>query len=119
MTVDKNVRNVIIVLAVAAVIDLVPGGGPASSVIIQIISLAFLASIAWVASRLYREHRVALYGLGDRSRTILYAAVAVATLTLTASGRLLVSPAGSLAWLFLIAGAAYAVFAVFRSARGY
>jgi hypothetical protein len=119
MTVNKTARNVVIVLAAAAVIDLVPGGGPASSVIIQLISLAFLAAIAWVASRLYREHRVSLYGLGDRRRGILYVAAGVATLTFSASGRLLVSPLGSLAWLFLIAAAGYAVFAVFRSARQY
>ena len=119
MTVNKHVRNVAIILALAAVIAIVPGGGPASSFVVQLVSLIFLASIAWVASRLYREHRVALYSLGDRRRAIVYGAAGVATLTFCASGRLLSTGLGTIAWLALVLGAAYAVFAVFRSARDY
>jgi hypothetical protein len=117
ISVNKHLRNVLIIVGIAALIQIVPGGGPASNVVIQAISLAFLAAIAWVASRLYREHRVSLYSLGDRRRAILYAAVGVATLTFSASGRLLHTGLGSLAWLALIALCALAVFEVFRSAR--
>jgi hypothetical protein len=115
----QALRNILIIFVIAAVIVIVPGGGSASSFVIQLISLAFLTAIAWVASRLYREHRVALYSLGNQRRAIVYAAAGVATLTFCASGRLLNTGAGSLVWLFLIAVAAYAVFAVFRSAREY
>lgn len=117
MMISKHVRNIAIVLALAAVIDVVPGGGPAAGFVIQLISLIFLAAIVWVASRLYREHRTSIYSLGDRRRAVVYVAVGVATLTFTASGRLLVSGIGSLVWLLLIAGCAFAVFQAFRSAR--
>ena len=119
MTINKHVLNVAIILAIAALIAIVPGGGPASSFLVQLISIVFLAAIAWVASRLYREHRVALYSLGDRRRAIVYVAAGVATLTFCASGRLLNTGGGTILWLVLILGAAYAVFAVFRSAREY
>jgi hypothetical protein len=115
----QALRNIAIILVVAALVVIVPGGGSASTFMIQLISLTFLAAIGWVASRLYREHRVALYSLGNRRRAIVYGAAGVATLTFCASGRLLNSGAGSLVWLLLIGGAAYAVFAVFRSAREY
>jgi len=116
---NTNVRNVAIILLIAAAIFALPGGGSASSFIVRAISLAFLASIAWVASRLYREHRTSLYSLGDRKRFILYAAVGVATLTFTASARLFSTGIGSVAWVLLLAGCIWAVFWVFRSSRGY
>jgi hypothetical protein len=115
----ETARNVAIVLLLAALIDVVPGGGPAAQTLIQVISLAFLGVIAWVASRLYREHRMSIYGLGDRRRAIVYAAAGVATLTFTASSRLFQSGIGSVVWLLLLAGCAFAVFWVFRSAREY
>ena len=67
----------------------------------------------------YRERRVSLYALGDGRRALLYVALGVATLTLTATSRLWATGAGSVAWLILLAGSAYAVFAVLWSARKY
>ena len=119
MKLNTHVRNFAIIALIAAVIVAIPGGGSASSFIVQAISLAFLAAIAWVASRLYREHRVALYSLGDRKRAILYVAAGVATLTFTASGRLFNTGPGAVVWILLLAGCAYAVFWVFRSSREY
>jgi hypothetical protein len=115
----ETARNIAIVLLLAALIDVVPGGGPAAQTLIQLITLAFLGAIAWVASRLYREHRMTLYGLGDRRRAIVYVAAGVATVTFTASSRLFQTGIGSLVWLLLLAGCAFAVFRVFRSAREY
>jgi hypothetical protein len=120
MRLNDNLRNIIIVLALAALVMVLPGGGTAARVALQVVSLAFLAVIAWIAARMYREHRTTLYSLGDRRRAILYIAVGVATLTFTASPRLLGGGGpGTLVWLLLIIGAAYAVFAVFRAARRY
>jgi hypothetical protein len=116
---NKNVRNVAIVLAIAALVVLLPGGGSGAHVAIQAISLAFLGSLAFVASRLYREHRVALYSLGDARRATLYGAVAVATLTLTATPRLWNTGTGEVVWFALLGGSAYAAFAVVWSARKY
>ncbi len=119
MAINKNVRNVLILLAVAALIVLIPGGGTGAQVVVQAISLLFLATIAWIASRLYREHRVALYSLGDGRRAVLYSAVAVAAVTWTAKGRMWATGGGKIAWFALLAGAAYAVFAVIYAARKY
>jgi hypothetical protein len=119
MAINKNVRNILIVAAIAALVVLIPGGGKGANVAIQAVSLAFLAAIGWVASLMYREHRTTLYALGDARRATLYIAVGVAALTLTATSRLWASPAGEIAWIALIAGAAYAVFQVVWSARKY
>src|SRR5436305_12237882 len=119
MTINKNVRNVIIVLVIAALVVLLPGGGKGANVAIQAVSLAFLAAIGWVASLMYRQYRTMIYALGDARRATLYIAVGVAALTLSATSRLWASPAGSVAWLALVGGAAYAVFCVRWWARKY
>jgi drug/metabolite transporter (DMT)-like permease len=112
-------RNVIIILVLAGLVAVVPGGGTASGVLLQAIWLAFLAAMVWVATILYREHRTELYSLGDRRRAALYAALAVLAVTLTATHRLWSSPAGSIAWLVLVGGAVYAGGTVLWSARRY
>ncbi len=119
MTINKNVRNVAIVCVIAALVVFLPGGGKGATVAIQAVSLAFLASIAWVASLMYREHRVALYALGDSRRAILYAAVGVAALTLTATRRMWATAGGEIVWFVLIGGCIYAVVAIVVAARRY
>jgi len=114
-----TLRNIAIVLAIAALVVVVPGGGTGANVATQAVSLAFLAAIGWFAMVMYRQHRTTLYSLGDARRAILYVAVGVATLTLTATSRLWHTPAGSIAWLVLMGGAVYAVFAIFWAARKY
>jgi hypothetical protein len=116
---NTTIRNVLIVLAIAAVVALVQGGVTAAHVAIQAVTLAFLGTIVWFLSLTYRERRVSLYSLGDGRRALLYVALGVAALTLTATSRLWASGAGSVAWLILLAGSAYAVFAVLWSARKY
>ena len=115
----KNVRNIVIVLAIAAVVAIVPGGGTGASVVTQVVSLAFLASLAWFGSVMYRQHRVSLYSLGDGRRALLYVAAGVAAVTLTGTSRLWSSNAGKVVWLVLLGGAIYAAFAVVWAARKY
>ena len=115
----KTARNIAIVLVIAALVAVVPGGGTAANVVGQAVGLAFLAALGWFASIMYRQHRVDLYGLGDRRRAILYVAAGVAALTLTATGRMwhAHSPLWSVAWLVLLGAAVYAVAAVLIAAR--
>jgi hypothetical protein len=115
----KHARNIAIILAIAAVVVLVPGGGRGAMIASQVIYIAFLSTLFWFAMIMYRQHRVSLYSLGDRRRAILYAALAVATLTLTATSRLWHTGAGSVAWLVLLAVAIYAVITIAWSARRY
>ena len=112
-------RNVLIILVIAAIVDIVPGGGTAASVIVQAVSLIFLGALGWILALMYREHRNELYSLGERKRAGLYVAVGVLAVTLTATSRLWGSPAGSVAWLVLVAGTLYAGGAVLWSARRY
>jgi hypothetical protein len=114
-----TIRNIVIVLAIAALIVLIPGGGSGGTFALQAVSLLFLGVIGWFAYVSYREHRTTLYSFGDRKRGIVYAAAAVIVLTLTATDRLFSTTTGKLVWLLLLIAAGYAVFAVVWSARKY
>jgi len=116
--VTTTIRNILIVCAIAAVIAFVPEGGTAASVIGAAISLAFLGSLGWVASILYREHRDSIYLLGDGRRAIVYFALAVLAVTLTATQRMWNGgPLSEIAWLVLIGLGVYAVAAVIWTSR--
>jgi multisubunit Na+/H+ antiporter MnhB subunit len=119
MKVNATVRNVLIILALAAVVAFAPGGGTGGGVVLTAVYLLFLAALGWVGSIVYRERRGSLYLLGDGRRALLYGAIMVLAVTLTATSRLWGSPAGSVAWLVLIGGSIYAIFAVIWAARRY
>jgi hypothetical protein len=114
-----TLRNVVIVLAIAALVAFVPGGGTGGKVALTAVSLVFLGLLCWLASLMYRQHRDAIYSLGDRRRALLYAALGVAAVTLTGTSKLWETSVGQVAWLVLLGAAAYTVFAVFWSARKY
>lgn len=117
---NSTVRNILIVLALAAVVGTLSGGVTAANVAIQAVTLVFLGTLVWFASLMYRQHRSTLYSLGDGRRALLYVAVGVGTLTLTATSRMWNSGgAASVAWLLLLGAAAYTIFAVLWSARKY
>ena len=112
-------RNILIILAIAALVALIPGGGTGASVALQAVYLVFLASLGWFASVMYRQNRATLYSLGDKRRAILYTALAVALVVLTGTSKLWQSSGGSVAWLVLLGAAIYAVVAVVWTARRY
>jgi hypothetical protein len=119
MSISPTVRNILIILALAAIVAFVPGGGTGSGVVLTAVYLLFLASLGWVASIVYRERRGSLYLLSDRRRAVLYGAIVVLAVTLTATKRLWASSAGSVGWLVLVGGAIYAIFAIVWAARRY
>jgi multisubunit Na+/H+ antiporter MnhB subunit len=115
----KNLRNGLIVLALASVVALAPGGGTGANVAFTIVRIVFYASLGWFAMVWYRENRVAIYSLGDAKRAVVYGAIAVGALTLTATSRLWQTSGGKIAWFALLAACAYALLSVILAARRY
>src|SRR5215210_820994 len=84
----KTALYVAIIAVIALLIVAAPGGGNAADLVMAVISLAFLAVIAWFGQRLYMENKFTLWSLSDRHRALLYGAVAVAFMALVATPRL-------------------------------
>lgn len=112
-------RNIAVLLLIAAAVFFLPGGGDAAAFVLALLSTAILASFVLLAARLYRENRIEIFGLGDRWRGLLYAALGVGVLDLAARPRLAGSAGGSAVFVLLLAGCVVALVAVFRHWRSY
>ncbi|MHB1537580.1 MAG: hypothetical protein ACYCUM_00505 [Solirubrobacteraceae bacterium] len=108
------VRNIAVLLVIAAVVEFVPGGGRAASTVGAILWAGFAAAIGWIGIRLYREHRIALYSLGSSHRALLYGAVALGAFLLAGRGRMWQSGGVELLWFALLGAAIYALVVVYR-----
>ncbi|HEY4451068.1 MAG TPA: hypothetical protein VGN13_05690 [Solirubrobacteraceae bacterium] len=115
----KTARNVAIVLAIAAAVYLLPGGGRAAATFEAALWVAFGGGMAFLALRFYREHRVTLHGLGDSHRALLYGAGALAAGAWMARSRMWSTGLGELAWFVLVLGVVWALMEVFRHSRSY
>jgi hypothetical protein len=113
-------RNIAVILVLAALVAFLPGGGSAAGVIGAVLGTLILASFVFLAVRWYREHRMDLDMLGERHRAMLYAAVALVIFAMAGRGRLLDSGgAGPVVWVACLVAAAYAGYRVFRRWREY
>ena len=116
----KHIRNILIILVLALGVWLIPGGARASSTISNILSIAFLGGLLFFGYRLYMEHRESIFGLEERQRGILYAAIALGAITLVATSRMWNSGGlGALLWLAFIALAVWGLYSVWRAYRSY
>ncbi len=113
-------RNIAIIVAIALVVWLVPGGGDGAALVGQILGAAFIVMVVLMLIRLYRQFQGEIFSLGDPWRFALYAAVGVAVVTVAASRRLFdLGAAGTMVWLALLAGSSYMLFAVWQRYRAY
>jgi hypothetical protein len=115
----KTARNVAIVVLIAAAVDLLPGGGRGASTFEALLWVAFGIGIAYLGLRSYREYRIALHGLGDRHRGLLYGGVAGGMFAYAARSRMWQTGLGELAWFVLTGLAVYALLEVYRHWRAY
>jgi hypothetical protein len=130
----KNTRNVVIILVIAAAVHFVPGGGRAASTFEAALWAAFGLGVGFLGLRMYREYHIALFGLGDRHRGLLYGAVALGFFLWAVRSRMWYAlqvrsdqlvqvhrwdGAGELVWFALAALVVYSLVAVYRYSRTY
>ena len=116
---NKTARNVLIVVAVAAAVAFLPGGGETAGLIWALLSIALTVTFVFLGIRFYRENRVAIFSLGDQHRALAYAAIAAIVLAFAGRTKLIDTGLGSLVLVLLIAGALGAAYAVWKHHRSY
>lgn len=116
----KTARNMAIILGLAALVTLLPGGVTARDTISNIISVLFLAGLGFFAYRMYMEQRTTLFDLPDQRRLLLYGSATTLAFALIATKRFwdTAGPA-ILLWFALIGVAAYGFAIVIRAWREY
>jgi FtsH-binding integral membrane protein len=116
----KHLRNIAIIVVLALVVWLLPGGSTGAAVISNLLSVIFLAGLLFFGYRMYMEHRITLFDLEDRMRTLLYGAVGLLVLAIIATGRMWESGGPLiLLWFAMIGAAVYGGYVVFRTSREY
>jgi hypothetical protein len=116
----KHVRNIAIIVGLALAVWLVPGGDTASRTIGNLLSIAFVGGLLFFGYRMYMEHRETIFGLPERNRGILYAAIALGAITLVATRRMWDEGGlGAMLWLVFMVLAIWGLFSVWRAYREY
>jgi hypothetical protein len=115
----QTLRNVAIVLALAAVVDFLPGGGAAAATVMAALTLLFLAAIAWFAYRFYREQQLTLATLTDPQKAGLFGALGGIALLTVAYDEFSSWSGGVLLWIALMVGCVGAMVLIWRSASTY
>jgi len=117
---NKHLRNIAIIVALAAAVWLLPGGDAASVTISNLLGIIFIGGVLFFGYRLYMEHRETIFGLEERQRGILYASVALGAITLVATRRMWDEGGlGAVLWLAFISAALWGIYSVWRAYREY
>ncbi len=113
-------RNAAIVVVVALAVWLLPGGGEGADFVAKILHATFIVVAVLIIGTLYRQYRGEIFSLGDQWRFALYAAVGIALLTVSITGRMWdAPPVGPLAWIALVGGSSYTLYVVWQRYRSY
>jgi hypothetical protein len=115
----RTVRNVAIIVAIAAVVQFLPGGGHVANGVEGALWVGFGVAIGYFGLRTYRERRVWIHGLGDRHRALLYTAIGLIVLAWAARARMWETGLGELCWFILVGFIVYAAMEVYRHSRTY
>jgi hypothetical protein len=109
--------GVVMLIALAALV--LPGGGSALDVAVALLTIAFLAAIAVLGYRIYRQYRLDIDSLEPNARLVLYGSVGLAILTFVATNRLVDGGIGILVWFALLALCSYGLYWVWTRYRRY
>jgi TRAP-type C4-dicarboxylate transport system permease small subunit len=117
---NKHLRNIAIIVALAAAVWLLPGGDAASRTVGNVLGIIFIGGLLFFGYRLYMEHRETIFGLEERQRGILYASLALGAITLVATRRMWDEGGlGAVLWLAFISAAIWGLYSVWRAYREY
>jgi hypothetical protein len=115
----QTARNIAILLALAAVVDFLPGGGAAADTVMAALTLIFFAAIAWFVYRQYQERQLTLATLTDLQKAVLFGAVGGIALLIAAYDDLTSSNGGLLLWIALMGGCIAVIVAIWQKANTY
>jgi hypothetical protein len=109
-----------VVALIALALAVLPGGGRALDVTLAFLGIVFLAAIAFLGYRLYRQYHLDLDTLEPNQRLTLYGSIALAILTIIGTDRLFdTGGVGIAVWFALLALCSYGLYWVWTQYRQY
>jgi hypothetical protein len=109
-----------VVALIALALVVLPGGGNALDVALSLLSIVFLAAIAFLGYRVYRQYNLDIDALEPNTRLALYGSIGLAILTVVGTDRLFdVGGAGIIGWFALLGLCSYGIYWVWLQYRSY
>jgi uncharacterized protein involved in cysteine biosynthesis len=109
-----------VIMLVALVLVVLPGGGNALDVVLTLLTIAFLGAIAFLGYRLYNQYRLDIDALNPNLRLALFGSLGLAILTFVATDRLFDEGGiGVLLWFALLALCSYGLYWTWTRYRSY
>lgn len=115
----RTLRNVAVVMLLAAIVAFAPAGGNAADAILTAITMGFLAAIAWTVFVLSRQNQLTLATLSDGRRAVLYGGLGLIALLIAGSDEMFSSGGGTLVWILLLGAAVAAIWRIWTEASTY
>jgi|SRR4051812_18311835 hypothetical protein len=113
----RTARNIAIILLLALIVDLAPGGGNAAQALLAAVGIIFLAMIAWGAYVFYRQNRLSYLGLTERQRILFVSALGAIVLMIAGASKLTATSGGSLIFIGVLIFAALSIYKVWSESR--
>jgi hypothetical protein len=113
----RALRNIAIIVALALIVTVVPGGDNAAQAIVTAMTLAFLALLAIGAYQLYRQNQLSYLQLGDRERALFVGALGAIVLMIAGADELTATGGGLFVWLCVLGLSIFAIVRVVTEAR--
>lgn len=117
----RTLRNVLILLLLAAAVWRLPGGVAGERTVSNLISIVFWGGLVFFVYRLYMERRTTLFGWEEKLRIRLYLSIGLMMLLIVATARMFgtFGSVGGLMWFGLLGISIWGIFTALRSARSY
>jgi len=113
----RALRNIAIIMLLALIVAVAPGGDNAARALLAAISIIFLALIAFACWQLFRQYRFNYAGLDERRRALFLVALGAIALMVAGADELTATGLGIVAWLAILGAAIYVLVTTWRESE--
>jgi len=109
----RTVRNIAIIMLLALIVAVAPGGGNAARALAAAMTIVFMVLIAFAAWQLFRQYRFNYIGLDERRRAIFLTALGAIALMIAGADELTDTVGGLVVWLAVLGASIWVVVTTF------
>jgi hypothetical protein len=115
----KALQNIAIIVLIALIVTVIPGGGTTRDTVMTAISMAFLAGIGWFVYRAHREYPNMVSALSEGWRAVHWGSIGLLAFLVAANSKMFSTGAGTLLWIGLLVLAITGLFQAYRQSQTY
>jgi hypothetical protein len=113
------IRNVLIIMLLALLLTIAPGGGNFVTALFTALTLIFVGAMGLLLIRFWGESALTRDSMTDNQRLTFYGAIGAIALMVAGIDELWGSGPGLLLWLVVVGGSGYLIFTTWRAANSY